>query len=506
MAGCQFRAPAVVLSGRAYPAEIGPALHGTLTASLMLLLTMTAHDLELDDTVAGEESRPARRVAAHSRLSDDRRGSAVAMAVVLLFTAILSLTANFRGPGLSLYDEGTHADYAWQVAHGHFPAAGSLLAPEIREEFSCHGSAVGAKLPPCGAQNPPASKYPAGGQNYNWGHPPLYYAITGVLARAIDAVVPGAHFITAARCVGVLWLWAGLIAMFFALRKFRVPWQYAVVGAATLGLCPGIIGASAAVTNDAPAALGGALALWVLARVLVEKNYGIVLPTVLTVLITATKVMSAISMIGVAGVCLVMAFLKWRARAIEEARRLAVLGVSMLAGVFVVYKGWAIIQSHRGVAHWHNPIETVSGRPIKGVPFDELLRPLFNGSNLALSYFFSAPINGDSVTYWARLLNVLFFAAPLLALAVFPRGHLGWTLGAMTLGSLIVYPLVVEVQIYTTSDLYFPVVAPRYGMALIPEVIACLVLVAWHRTTLRMPVIGLCIGGLLLLLTEAAVL
>src|ERR1035437_5625890 len=102
-----------------------------------------------------------------------------------------------RAPELSIFDEATHADYAYQISQGHVPAKGSTIAPEILKEWSCHGSFNNKGLPPCKGPRLDAAQYPGLGQNYNFGHPPVYYAITGVIAGAADTALPGdSHFIT----------------------------------------------------------------------------------------------------------------------------------------------------------------------------------------------------------------------------------------------------------------------------------------------------------------------
>src|SRR5262249_60818128 len=84
----------------------------------------------------------------------------------------------------------------------------------------CHGPARPVALPPCGQQDPPPQAYPFRGEDYNFGHPPLYYAITGMLTRGVDAAVPGEHFITIARILGLFCLWAGLLVRVLACRRF----------------------------------------------------------------------------------------------------------------------------------------------------------------------------------------------------------------------------------------------------------------------------------------------
>src|SRR5450631_3480912 len=218
---------------------------------------------------------------------------------LFLIASALVATAVKRAPDMSSYDEWTHADYAYAVSQGHIPARGSLLAPEIVREWSCHGGPGAYIPPPCGS-GAPASSYPMRGENYNFGHPPLYYAITGALTRGIDAVVPGEHFITIARSIGLLWLYAAMLVLYAAIRRFGVERRLAFLGAAGLALWPVVIHASSTVNNDAAAPLAGSLSLWVLARILVDHKTGWFLPVVVTLAITATKVLNGFPMLCVA--------------------------------------------------------------------------------------------------------------------------------------------------------------------------------------------------------------
>ena len=183
-----------------------------------------------------------------------RRLIAVALALFAVAVAITAPAA-LNSRGISPFDEATHIDYAYQVAHGHIPARGSVIAPVIRADMLCRGPASrDVKLTRCGERNPPAKSFVVGAQNYNFGHPPVYYAITGVLARAAGLPFSGDHFIAFARLAGILWLFAGMLVLYLALRKFRVRWELAACGALLLALTPAVFYLDATVTNDAAAA------------------------------------------------------------------------------------------------------------------------------------------------------------------------------------------------------------------------------------------------------------
>lgn len=422
-------------------------------------------------------------------------GAALAVLAALLIG--LSVT---RAQQLSPFDEWTHADYAWRVAHGQLPEAGTKIRPEILEEFACRGVAgYELSLPPCGQANPPASAFPSRGEDYNFIHPPLYYGITGVLARLADAVVPGPHFLVLARMVGVLWLWAAMFVLFLAVRALGAPTPYAAVGAALLPLLPGVLRASSTVNNDAAAPLAGALALLVFARFVAQGRTGWLLPTAAAFLTAATKVINVLPLLVTAAAFCVLAAARWRAGDRSAARPLLLTAVGIGVASLVVYEGWALIQASRGDPSWVSPVAGVSDRPVVGLPFRELTSTFLAGMSPESDYFLPASINRESMVLWARALNVAIVAAPLMALVAWARRSVGWLVGAITLAGLALYPLVVELQVYVGSHAYFPAVNSRYGMSLEPWALACIALVAWKRNALRLAVAGVLAGAVAML-------
>ena len=59
--------------------------------------------------------------------------------LVLLAFTITTLGVT-RAISLSPFDEASHIDYAWAVSHFNLPFAGSTMAPEVLQEWSCPGA------------------------------------------------------------------------------------------------------------------------------------------------------------------------------------------------------------------------------------------------------------------------------------------------------------------------------------------------------------------------------
>ena len=436
-------------------------------------------------------------------IADTRRRRWGVLLSLLLVAMVLSLVGGHRGHQLSVFDEATHADYAFQVAHGNVPHRASIIAPEIRREWSCRGAAGGTVVPPCAGAPEPAATYPARGEDYNFGHPPLYYAITGFGARAMSAVIPGMHFIAAGRALGALWLFAAMAVLYLALRRFAVESRYAAAAAVTVALCPGVLHASSTITNDAPAALCGAVALLLLARTLLQGRSGWLLPLVATAAMTATKALNALPMLAVGAVLLVLALLDARRRGDPDdeaappriaVRAALVQAAAIVAGFAVVYLGWQAFQSGRGPADWVSPIQDVSAVKAVGLPFDELFSAMFSGFQLTAGYYLTPQIDGETVTIWTRLLSVLVAAGPFLAMATTRRRTPWWVIGLISLVAIASYPFLVEAQVYVQSGRYLPGVTTRYGMSMIPWALACVALAAQRRRALRLTVATISAG------------
>ncbi len=427
-----------------------------------------------------------------------RRFLLVALGLLVLAVTVV-LLAVVRAPQLSPEDEPAHADYAYQISHGHVPAKGSLIGPEIRYEWSCHGlgNAVSTGC------DVPGGTFNSGAQNYTFGDPPVYYLATGLGARVLDAVVPGdRQFIDFGRTLGALWLFAAMLVLYLALRRFRVGWPWAAAAAALLPLCPGVLAASSTLTSDAPAAVGGAAALWLLAGMTVERRFGWLLPALVTLLATGTKILNGMPMLAVGAVAAAIALRERRRADRRAAMRAAVFSAAVAVSFAVVYLGWSRFQHGRGDPDWVNP-NLNNGLPLKGSPAGDLLSNLFGSyQHLTTNYWLAPQINGETVTIWATLLGVVLAAAPLMVLATSRLRSWSWVLGVATFAGVTVVSLVVELEVYLENHRYFAIVSARYALSFLPWVIACLAVVVGRRRLLKSSVAFVGLGTAVLLLAE----
>ncbi|TRW43590.1 hypothetical protein FJ693_17020 [Georgenia yuyongxinii] len=404
--------------------------------------------------------------------------------VLVLLGVGVSALGTLNAPSLSALDEHTHLDYAWKISHGQVPRAGDTLSPEIREEWACRSQDNLAQLLPACGSSSSAADFPFDAENYNTWHPPVYYAVTGVLARAVTALPVDLTFTTAARLLGGAWLAAGLVALFAVLRMWRLPHWLAAAAAALVAGIPGVAHAASTVTNDAPAVLIGAGAAWVLTRVVRDGRTGWALPALVALLAASTKLMNAVAILTVAGVLLLWAVGLWRAGQRPKAYRLLLITGAVVAAVGLVAFGWGALQGARTPAGWTNPIGGTNTAPVHGLPLDEWAPTLMSAFGLVQNYYLQPAVTSTIVVAVVGLLAVLFTAAPLLGLVGFAKGSPERMVGWATLAGTLAVPLLVQVQEFLRGGEYFGIVSSRYAVTLIPLTVITLALVA-HRQQWR---------------------
>ena len=411
-----------------------------------------------------------------ARFDDSRRSRLYLALAYTVVAAAATLPIIFGGgTAMSRIDEPTHADYAYRIAHFEVPVKGSPIAQEIRNIWSCMGQER-YTLPPCGVNSRPW-QFPYDGENYNWSHPPLYYAIVGLPARAIDAITP-LNFVESARLTVIAWLAGGMLMLYVALRRWRVDPAVAMIAPLLMMTFPRVLHASTTVNPDAVAPLAGALALWLAAKLFLEDSQDWVLPMVFTGLVGMTKFISVIPFVALAVLAMARAI---RDRGFRGLRRSDWLLPLAIGGAIVVpYLLWQAYQAPRGNAFWENPLVGINTRDVRGLPGSEWIETLFLGFNLASDYYIQPPLDIALLVTWTRLLNVLVVGAMFATVVAFAKEPARRSLGWLLMVGVVLYPLAVQIQAYGTPGIpqYFPNPTGRYGLALIPGAIACLVMAA----------------------------
>ncbi|HET8591409.1 MAG TPA: hypothetical protein VFM01_17375, partial [Nakamurella sp.] len=381
-----------------------------------------------------------------------------------------------RSTRFSALDEATHIDYVWDIAHGKLPAKGDKLSDWTLAEWACRGQANIKNLPACGS-GAGAKGFPGSGSQYNFAHPPLYYAVNAGIALVVTGISP-VGFFDASRIGSGIWLLAGLIALYLAMRYWGVRWSVALPATITATALPVVLHAGTITTNDAPAVLCGALAVYLLARAVKYANYGWVLPALVTLAAAATKILNGVPMLAIAGFLLLLGIGLWRRAGFRTGWPAIRLSMALVLPVAAVYVGWRYFQSVRGVPNYHNPIAGVNTVPIVGTPIREWISTEFRGFALGDNYYLDPTVNSPYIPLWMNVIVLLLSVAAFVTILMFrkstPQRAAGWTL---MIGCLLV-PLVVQLQTYLSSDgmEYFRNVSTRYGMSLIPLALLCLAL------------------------------
>ena len=431
-----------------------------------------------DEPTAGRTRRRTREV----RLRTDVLWSLLLAAAAVL----LSVLGVLGGTQISALDEHTHLDYAYKVSQGELPYTGVPLSDYTLEEWSCRGQqSIADALPPCeeaAADEVAPSDYPARGENYNAWHPPLYYATAAGAGLVAEAL--GQSFTTGARLSGGLWLAAAVVAMYGVLRHWRLRPALAASGAAVIMAVPSIVHASSTVTNDAPAALLGVGALWVLTRVFRDGRTGWfawVLPTVIAALAASIKLMSSVAILTAVGVVALSALPQLRDRNWGEAVRRLLIAVVPVLAVGASAVAWSAFQSGRAVESWTNPIAGVNTAPVTGAPFDEWAPTLTSAFGLVDDFYVQPELMSSLIWLSVGALTVLLTAAPFMALVTFRPGQAERVVGWAALIGAVAVPLLVQGQEFLRGGGYFRGVSARYAVTLVPMTIAALTLVAHER-------------------------
>jgi hypothetical protein len=378
--------------------------------------------------------------------------------------------------GISPFDEATHADYALRVSQGEVPVAGDLLAQEVLREWACRGSASGTlPLPPCdsGALDP--ATYPAGGRQYNSGHPPLYYTVTGHAARVLSQAT-GLGFLDAARLTGVAWLTAGLWVLLAALRRTGASWTLATALAAVVGLAPAVVHASSTVNNDAGAVLAGALALAVGLRVLDGAASWPAFGAV-AVVVAALKAIFALALVPIGLVLLLQAV-----RSPADRQRLLRVLAAGAVGATAVVVAWSVLQAERASGDVDSAVRGVNTRDAERLPVTAALRTLLAAWPPVDRPFLETGLDQPAVVAWSALVILLLGSAPLLGV-VAARSVVGRDVSLGAGLAMLSVPVAVELHTYLTTGQYFPGIAPRYGLCLVPSLAIALASVVRNRTT-----------------------
>ena len=458
-----------------------------------------------------------------SRVNCDR----VALAAVLVAVAVLVGLHVRDHPALSHVDELQHTDYTLKSPF-HVPRHGDTIGQKTMEEAACRGidyptrlsidalndwlhltgergietlnpdSIARVQLPPCRSLLLTPDQFPNWGLNTASPHPPAYYTATALGGAAIEAA-PGVDSpVTGARLVGILWLGAAAIVLWYVLGSLGASsWAKALL-IVLLAVSPRVLHASSIINPDTTALLGGALVLAAALRWEAGRAPAWLLP----VASLAAVWLKFTNSVAVGAAVVYLAVRGWQQR--DSLTRRQVRAWSAAAGAAIILTvasiiSWSAVQEARG----HIPAEQLPTNAIYEVDsfqWDNLGDELFSTLTPLRDPFVPDTLPRNLLEPLGDLMNLLVLVG-LGAVALFAaKGSNHRALAAAAVTGMVATGVVTMVTSYLTLGIYFDT-NPRYGLSLLPFAAAALVpvldnrLIRWGLTAVVLTAAGATLAG-----------
>ena len=431
-----------------------------------------------------------------------RRSPATVLALLSVLALALLQVALFidRYPQFSPVDELQHADYMIKAAHGELLRRGDTIGPEAVREAACRGIVDPNRVVPDCTTNPERPPWLAeqAGVNSEEIQPPVFYVVTGVLARGLRAVLGMSSIVTAGRIVGGLWLAAGAAILWVLLGRMEVSTVTRWGVTALVACSPQMLGVAAVINNDVTALVaGGGVLLAVVAWEQRALHGALVLAAVaVAISVKPTNVVG----VGVAAGYLVVRALVARRDTNPQPARVgmgaAMVGVAVLTGL--------------GFLAFHNAIARAPAEAnpntvffhVDHFPAELILRSIPNGITPTRDPFLPPFLATGAVRAVARSGHWLILGATIAVIATAARRRREWPLAVSALTACaLAGPAYVALN-YVASEIYFNI-PPRYALSAVPGL--AVVLAAALRRPWAGPVVaGLAaLGSAIVLLTLA---
>ncbi|MCY3910111.1 MAG: hypothetical protein OXF99_01275 [bacterium] len=431
----------------------------------------------------------------------------IALAALVVALAVLVALHVRDHPSLSHIDELQHMDYTLKSPF-HVPRHGDTIGPEAMEEAACRGidyplrlsidalndwlhltgergvetlnpgSVTQVQLPPCESQELTPDKFPNWGLNTASPHPPVYYTATALGGTAIEAA-PGVDSpVTGGRLVGILWLGAAAIVLWYVLGSLGASiWSKAVL-IGLLAVSPRVLHESSIINPDTTAMLGGALVLAAAVRWDARRAPGWLLPLASLVAVWLKFTNS----VAVGAAVVYLAIRAWQQRNSLTSRQLrslwAIVGAALILTVASIIS-WSAVQDARG----HIPAEDLPTNAIyrvDGFQWDNLGDELFSTLTPLRDPFVPDTLPRNLLEPLGDLINLLVLVG-LGAVALFAaRGSNHRALAGAAAAAMVATGVVTMVTSYLSLGIYFDT-NPRYGLSLLPFAAAALVPVLENR-------------------------
>ena len=448
----------------------------------MLSRSPSTPDLGADDETATDEATP----------SHSRRAGALVLVLLLAFTATVHVGHVLRYRTLSPVDELQHLDYLIRAPRGDIPGSGDLVLQESARIETCSRLDEGfdAVVPPCVTDENVILDIPSfqeRGFNTAFIHPPTYYVVDGVLARLIDAVVPGEQsLLTTGRLAALLWSFLGVVFLWLLFAELRAGLLVRSAVIVLVVSAPMVLHGTATVNLDGTSIFFGAALLWATLR-WERGRLTPWVPVALAALAAGTKVNNLIA-VAVAVLYLVLA--EWHARrsstaagqevspevsagergpSVWSAPRLRV-GAAMVGAAALVSVAWLIAQHYLQVLPT-SEIPMVSRFLIDRFPATEFANAWHQTVSPLQSPYLAPFLRTQPVQVVAGLVDLALMAGAVAGLALAARGSREkWVATVALTLAVAVGPLLVLFNVVVQG--VYVVIPPRYGLALVPALAA----------------------------------
>lgn len=425
-----------------------------------------------------------------------RRTSALVLALLLLFAGAVQVGHVARYRRISPIDELQHLDYLIRVPRGQIPGSGDQFGQDSLRIETCSRLDEGfdQQVPPC-VTDPAVTLDPAvfqeGGYNTAYIHPPTYYLVDGLVARAIDAVVPGDQsLLTTGRLAGLVWALAAVVFLWLLLAEVGAGLLARAALIVIVVSAPTILHATSTVNPDGSAVAVGAAILWAVLR-WERGRLAAWVPIVCAVAVAATKVTNLAATGVVVGYLLVGALTERRAAAAGARRwdrqrpwgsladrvRMA-LGIVLVT--MVVAGMWAVAQKLLEEV----PPETLPmsvRTAASSFPIAELASSWHQTVSPLRGPYLAPFLRTTPVTVMAGLVDLALMVGAVVGTVLAPAGSRARRLGAVVLAMTVLLPPVLVVFNALVPKVYV-VIPPRYGISLVPALVAAAVPLVRRRS------------------------
>lgn len=375
-------------------------------------------------------------------------------------------------------DEAAHFDYVQRLPGSGIPIMGDTMLQSSLDIVACRGSDLpGLVLPKCGTDEVKPEAFPGQGLQYEAQQPPLYYLTAAPLAW-VGSEVLGLGELGATRAVGVLWLVAAMLLLYFTGELLKVRRGVLLACMFAFVSAPVVTYHTAIVSNDSTVLFYATLMAFIAALTHVHQKPYLWAAFVAALLAGFTKT-TIVTAIFATGGLLMMAVLPMPLHELKAFWKTAKwkiygrTGFAMVAGGFISAIGWNYFSRSRATipGDIFPTFDVLRGAPVGVVSIMReavvVLGPLTD------SYTPFGVWNGDVYQLLSTLTKSVLIGAGLAG--AFVAGRSWWRLaGPLALTAQYFGAVALGIGIWRSYDMT-PGLVGRYGLVMVPALILVLV-------------------------------